>query len=212
MEILADATNVIAEGEVLQLMNMHDADAGRDGLPARDPLQDRQAVRGQRPAGRRARRRAAARSRKPAPTTASALGTAFQLIDDVLDYAGDAAEIGKNLGDDLREGKPTLPLIFAMQRGTPEERALIRHAIEQGEVERLAEIVQIVRRTGALDATREAARREADHAREQLAALPDSEAKHAAAGAVPAVGGTLVLTHPRGDASCRGRPKMCENA
>ncbi len=81
------------------------------------------------------------------------------------------------MGDDLREGKPTLPLLFAMAHGTPEESALIRQAIEQGEVERLADIVQIVRRTGAIDATREAARREADLAREQLAALPDSEAK-----------------------------------
>jgi octaprenyl-diphosphate synthase len=105
------------------------------------------------------------------------LGTAFQLVDDLLDYEGDPAALGKNVGDDLREGKPTLPLLFAMAHGTPEESALIRHAIEQGEVERLGEIVQIVRRTGAIDATREAARREADLARAQLAALPDSEAK-----------------------------------
>jgi len=106
------------------------------------------------------------------------LGTAFQLVDDLLDYEGDTTALGKNVGDDLREGKPTLPLLYAMSHGTPDESALIRHAIEQGEVERLAEIVQIVRRTGAIDATREAARREAEHARAQLAALPDSDAKN----------------------------------
>jgi octaprenyl-diphosphate synthase len=87
-----------------------------------------------------------------------ALGTAFQLVDDLLDYEGNSDELGKNVGDDLREGKPTLPLLVAMQRGTPDERQLIRSAIEHGEVERLPEIIAIVRRTGALDATREAPR------------------------------------------------------
>ena len=108
-----------------------------------------------------------------------ALGTAFQLVDDLLDYEGDTQALGKNVGDDLREGKPTLPLLIAMERGTAEERALIRHAIEQGEVERLAEIVTIVRRTGALQATREAARAEAQVARERLFALPASAAREA---------------------------------
>ena len=83
----------------------------------------------------------------------------------MLDYEGDPTQLGKNVGDDLREGKPTLPLLIAMERGTPDERALMRHAIEHGEVARLAEIVGIVRRTGALDATRDAARAEADKAR-----------------------------------------------
>ena len=107
------------------------------------------------------------------------LGTAFQLVDDLLDYEGDSGQLGKNVGDDLREGKPTLPLLIAMQRGDEPQRALIRHAIEHGEVARLAEIVQIVRSTGAIEETREAARREAEQARRSLEALPASARKEA---------------------------------
>ena len=103
-----------------------------------------------------------------------ALGTAFQLVDDLLDYEGNSAELGKNVGDDLREGKPTLPLLVAMQRGSAEQRALIRQAIEQGEVERMAEIVEIVKATGALQATREAAQAHAEQAQRCLQALPAS--------------------------------------
>jgi octaprenyl-diphosphate synthase len=108
-----------------------------------------------------------------------ALGTAFQLVDDLLDYEGNSHELGKNIGDDLREGKPTLPLLVAMERGTADERALLRHAIEEGEQQKLPEIIAIVRRTGALDATREAARAEADKARAALAHLPESPARAA---------------------------------
>ena len=97
-----------------------------------------------------------------------ALGTAFQLVDDLLDYEGQTEALGKNVGDDLREGKPTLPLLYAMQHGTADERELIRHAIEHGEVERLQDIITIVRRTGAIEATRAAARAEADRARERI--------------------------------------------
>jgi octaprenyl-diphosphate synthase len=178
LDVLADATNVIAEGEVLQLMNMHDAD-----LAVEDYLR---VIRYKTAKLFEASARlgaviadAPADIEEACANFGRSLGTAFQLIDDLLDYEGDPAALGKNVGDDLREGKPTLPLLFAMSHGTPEESALIRHAIEHGEVERLAEIVQIVRRTGAIDATREAARREADHARAQLAALPDSESKAA---------------------------------
>ena len=103
-----------------------------------------------------------------------ALGTAFQLVDDLLDYEGTTAQLGKNVGDDLREGKPTLPLLLAMERGTAPDRDLIRHAIEHGEVTRLPEIVEIVRRTGAIDATRLAARGEGDKARDALGVLPAS--------------------------------------
>jgi len=176
LEILARASRVIAEGEVLQLMNMHDAD-----LAVEDYLRViRYKTAKLFEASARLGAVIADAPREIEDACANfgrSLGTAFQLVDDLLDYEGDTASLGKNVGDDLREGKPTLPLLYAMSHGTPEEAALIRHAIEQGEVERLAEIVQIVRRTGAIDATRQAARREADHAREQLAALPDSETK-----------------------------------
>jgi octaprenyl-diphosphate synthase len=178
LEVLADATNVIAEGEVLQLMNMHDAD-----LAVEDYLRViRYKTAKLFEASARLGAVIADAPREVEDACADygrALGTAFQLIDDLLDYEGDPAALGKNVGDDLREGKPTLPLLVAMSHGTPDEAALIRHAIEHGEVERLAEIVQIVRRTGAIEATREAARREADHARACLAALPESAARDA---------------------------------
>jgi octaprenyl-diphosphate synthase len=102
------------------------------------------------------------------------LGTAFQLVDDLLDYEGATSELGKNVGDDLREGKPTLPLLIAMERGTTSERELMRYAIQHGESARLGEIVAIVRDTGALSATRDAARAEADKAQRTLDALPGS--------------------------------------
>src|SRR3954470_6989242 len=176
LDVLADATNVIAEGEVLQLMNMHDAD-----LAVEDYLRViRYKTAKLFEASARLGAVIADAPREIEDACANfgrSLGTAFQLVDDLLDYEGDPAALGKNVGDDLREGKPTLPLLFAMAHGTPDESALIRQAIEQGEVERLAEIVQIVRRTGAIDATRSAARREADHACECLRLLPESEAK-----------------------------------
>jgi octaprenyl-diphosphate synthase len=108
-----------------------------------------------------------------------ALGTAFQVIDDLLDYDGETQELGKNLGDDLREGKNTLPLIIAMQRGTLTERSLIQQAIEQGTVNGLTNIVDIVRRTGALDATRAAAMAEAERALSTLEYIPDGIYKNA---------------------------------
>ena len=178
LEVLSDATNVIAEGEVLQLMNMHDADlAIEDYLRV---IRYKTAKLFEASARLGAVIADAPRDIEDACADfGRALGTAFQLIDDLLDYEGDTAALGKNVGDDLREGKPTLPLLFAMAHGTPEESLLIRHAIEHGEVERLTEIVQIVRRTGAIDATRAAARREAEHARERLQLLPDSPCRQA---------------------------------
>ena len=163
MEILADATNVIAEGEVLQLMNMHDATlAEADYLRVirskTAKLFEASARLGAVLAG------ADARVEEACATYGQALGTAFQVIDDVLDYDGNADEMGKNLGDDLREGKATLPLIAAMQRGTRDEAATIRHAIESGGAGELEKIVAIVRNTGALEVTREAAASEAARA------------------------------------------------
>jgi octaprenyl-diphosphate synthase len=102
------------------------------------------------------------------------LGTAFQLIDDLLDYEGSTQDLGKNVGDDLREGKPTLPLLLAMQRGTPQERDLIRSAIQHGEVERLADVIDVVRRTGSIQATRDAAREQVQQAQRSLAVLGPS--------------------------------------
>jgi octaprenyl-diphosphate synthase len=107
------------------------------------------------------------------------LGTAFQLVDDLLDYEGSTSELGKNVGDDLREGKPTLPLLVAMERGSAQERELIRHAIEHGEIARLPEIVEIVRHTGAIGATRDAARAEAENARQALRLVPQSPSREA---------------------------------
>ncbi len=171
MQILSDATNVIAEGEVLQLMNMHDASL--------DEAAYLRVIRSKTAKLFEASARLGAILAGSAPAVeqacadyGQALGTAFQVIDDVLDYDGDAAEMGKNLGDDLREGKATLPLIIAMQRGSAAERGLIEQAIRQGAVEELQQIVSIVRETGALDATRQAAAAEAQRAVEAAGCLP----------------------------------------
>jgi octaprenyl-diphosphate synthase len=178
LEVLADATNIIAEGEVLQLMNMHDPDlAVADYLRV---IRFKTAKLFEASARLGAVLAGADRAVEDACADyGRSLGTAFQLVDDLLDYDGETHELGKNVGDDLREGKPTLPLLVAMERGTEAERRLIRHAIEHGENERLAEIVAIVGRTGALQATREAARSEAELACRALAALPDSPARAA---------------------------------
>jgi octaprenyl-diphosphate synthase len=171
MEILADATNVIAEGEVLQLMNMHDAALDETGYlrvirSKTAKLFEASARLGAVLAG------ADAAIETACADYGQALGTAFQVIDDVLDYDGDAHEMGKNLGDDLREGKATLPLISAMQRGTASQRELIRHAVETGGVTELDQIIAIVRDTGALEVTRDAAAAEARRAVEAARKLP----------------------------------------
>ena len=178
LEVLADATNVIAEGEVLQLMNMHDPDlAVEDYLRVirfkTAKLFEASARLGAVLAG------ADHELEEACADFGRSLGTAFQLVDDLLDYEGHSDELGKNVGDDLREGKPTLPLLVAMERAGPADRALIRHAIEHGELQKLPEILTIVRATGALDATREAAEREADKARAVLQSLPASRARNA---------------------------------
>lgn len=178
MQTLAEATNVIAEGEVQQLMNMHDA-----GLSEEDYLQ---VIRSKTAKLFEASARISALLSGASPETEAccaeygqALGTAFQVIDDVLDYDGDVAEMGKNLGDDLREGKVTLPLIVAMQRGSQTERDLLRDAIENGGAEKMTEIIAIVQRTGALDATRHLAACEAQRAMDALAFIADNEYRSA---------------------------------
>ena len=115
-------------------------------------------------------------------TYGQALGTAFQVIDDVLDYEGNASEMGKNLGDDLREGKATLPLILAMQRGTPSQRELIQKAIETGSVDQLNSVIAIVRETGALEGSRQAAMAEAQRAIDAIQILPAGSYKDALVG------------------------------
>jgi octaprenyl-diphosphate synthase len=173
MEILADATNVIAEGEVLQLMNMHDAALDEAGYlrvirSKTAKLFEASARLGAVLAG------AAPAVEQACAEYGQALGTAFQVIDDVLDYDGKAGEMGKNLGDDLREGKATLPLIAAMQRGTASQREIIRNAIETGAVAELDQIIDIVKDTGALEVTRAAAAVEAGRAVEAARQLPDN--------------------------------------
>jgi octaprenyl-diphosphate synthase len=178
MQTLADATNVIAEGEVLQLMNMHDASLDEEGYLR--VIRSKTAKLFEASA-----RLGAILACSPAATEdacaqyGQALGTAFQVIDDVLDYDGNAAEMGKNLGDDLREGKATLPLILAMQLGSDTQRQTVREAIETGSVERLADIVTIVRETGALEATRNAAASEAQRAIDAAMQLPDNTHRQA---------------------------------
>ncbi|MCE1250411.1 MAG: polyprenyl synthetase family protein [Comamonadaceae bacterium] len=171
MEILSAATNVIAEGEVMQLINMHDASLDEEGYlrvirSKTAQLFEASAQLGAILAGSSPAVEAAC------ATYGQALGTAFQIIDDVLDYAGNSAEMGKNIGDDLREGKATLPLIAAMQRGTPEQAAIVRQAIEQGSTESLDTVVTIVKETGALQVARAAAEAEAKRAIEALEHLP----------------------------------------
>ncbi len=178
MQVLADATNVIAEGEVLQLMNMHDASLDEEGYlrvirSKTAKLFEASARLGAILGGH------TAVVEEACATYGQALGTAFQVIDDVLDYDGNTAEMGKNLGDDLREGKATLPLILAMQKGTPEQSQTIREAIENGSVEQLSQIVAIVRSTGALQGTREAAAAEAQRAIDAALRLPDNTYRQA---------------------------------
>jgi octaprenyl-diphosphate synthase len=184
MKILADATNIISEGEVLQLMNCNDPDTteasyfdviyGKTGklfeaatqlgaVLAEQPQQVEDAL--------------AAYGRH--------LGTAFQLVDDLLDYTADSETMGKQAGDDLAEGKPTLPLLYAMWHGNDEEAAMIRLAIEQGDGrDQLQQVLTAMQRTGALEYTRNRALKEAELAQQQLAHLPESpyrEALHALA-------------------------------
>lgn len=174
MEIMADTTNMIAEGEVLQLLNTHDpatteerylevirrktaklfeAAAQLGAVLAKRPVADEQAL----------------------ARYGLHLGNAFQLIDDLLDYDGDSDELGKHVGNDLTEGKPTLPLIYAMRHGSPEQAALIREAIEQGHTDSLADITAAIRDTGALGYTRSRALAESDAALEALSRFPESE-------------------------------------
>ena len=174
MRVLAEATNTIAGGEVLQLMGSHD--------PAVDEARYLEVIR------RKTAKLFEASARlggvlaeSPASLEAGLadygmhVGTAFQLIDDVLDYSGDAASIGKSLGDDLAEGKPTLPLIYAMRCGSARQAEVVRKAIRDGGRDDFGPVLEAIRACGALDYAREAAGREALSAKRAIEALPESE-------------------------------------
>ena len=178
MQILSHTTNVIAEGEVLQLLNCNDADtteasylevihhktaklfeaAGRLGAVINQSSVDiEQAM----------------------ADYAMHLGSAFQLVDDLLDYSESSESIGKNIGDDLAEGKPTLPLIFAMANGSKQQASTVREAIEQGQRDKIEEIITIIKDTGAIDYTAQAAKKEVEQAKEALSIISDSPYKQA---------------------------------
>jgi len=174
MGVLAEATNVIAEGEVLQLMNCNDADVDVESYLRvirykTAKLFEAAARLGGILGG------ASAEVEDGLARYGMHLGTAFQLIDDVLDYSGVEGETGKHVGDDLAEGKPTLPLIHVMKNGTPEQAALVRQAIEQGGLDELSAILAAIEETGALAETRRRAESEIDAAKQAIASLPASQ-------------------------------------
>jgi octaprenyl-diphosphate synthase len=176
MHVLADATNVIAEGEVLQLLNMHDPDITEERYlqvirSKTAKLFEAAAQLGALIAG------ASDGEIDTAAEYGRSLGTAFQLIDDVLDYSGNATDIGKNVGDDLREGKPTLPLIYLMQHGTPEQRDLVRRCIEHGDEQHFDEILLAITTSGALEYARQQAQKAAHLAIASLVGVPNSQFK-----------------------------------
>ncbi|HJV83586.1 octaprenyl diphosphate synthase [Noviherbaspirillum sp.] len=176
MQILADATNVIAEGEVLQLLNMHDPDVTEERYlqvirSKTAKLFEAAAQLGALIAG------APDAAIDAAAEYGRSLGTAFQLIDDVLDYSGNASDIGKNVGDDLREGKPTLPLIYLMQNGTAEQRQLVRTCIENGDEQHFDEILAAITGSGALDYTKREAEKAAQRAAASISQLTHSQFK-----------------------------------
>lgn len=178
LDILADATNVIAEGEVLQLLNMHDPDVDVERYMQvirfkTAKLFEAAARIGAVLAG------STAEMQDAMAHAGRSIGTAFQLIDDLLDYDGDPAALGKNIGDDLREGKPTLPLIIAMQRANAADRALIEQAIREGDAGAIESVMRIVHGSGAMDAVREAALAELQTAQAHISTLPVGTAREA---------------------------------
>ena len=179
MDILSDATNIIAEGEGLQLMNCNDPDTTEDSYMKVIYCKTAKLF--------EAATRLAAVIAKQDDVTELAmlnygkhLGTAFQLVDDIMDYTADAQEMGKNVGDDLAEGKPTLPLLYAMKHANEQQSLMIRNAIEHGDgMDNLDDILAAMKQTGALVYTQKKAEEEADKAISAIAILPESEYKQA---------------------------------
>ena len=178
MQILANATNVIAEGEVLQLSKVRDANT--DEATYMEVIRSKTAMLFE-AASHSAAVLAGAKADQVEALRefGDALGIAFQLMDDLLDYSGDAAEMGKNVGDDLAEGKPTLPLIYTMRHGTEEQAALVRQAIQKGGTDDITPIRGAVTASGALDYTARLAQQHADRAIALLDTLPASEYRDA---------------------------------
>lgn len=179
MKILSDATNIVAEGEVLQLMNCNDPDTTESSYMEVIYCKTAKLFEA-------ATQLAAVVSHQPDNIEKAMqeygkhLGTAFQLVDDIMDYTADAKAMGKNVGDDLAEGKPTLPLLYAMEKGNESQRQLIRDAIEHcNGMEHLEEILTIMKETGSLAYTQQKAEKEADLAIQSLAIIPDSPYKQA---------------------------------
>ena len=180
MDILADATNVIAEGEVLQLLNVHDPDVTEARYMQVIHYKTARLFEAS------AQLSAVMSACTPEQENACAaygrhLGAAFQLADDILDYAGDTAVLGKNVGDDLREGKPTLPLIYVLEHGSDSEKAMVKAAIENGGIDQthpdFNTVLTAITSGGALEYTRQLAQREVTAAKDALAFLPESEYK-----------------------------------
>jgi len=178
MDLLANTTNTIAQGEVLQLLNINEPDTTEENYHQViynktaclfeaackiGPIMTDSPEKGAEGLGEYGKH----------------LGIAFQLVDDALDYEADSNELGKNVGDDLAEGKPTLPLIYAMQKGSQQQRELIRSAIEQGGLDKIGEITQAIKQTGALAYTHRQAIEHAETAKDSISDLPDSRAKQA---------------------------------
>ncbi|MBB5192483.1 octaprenyl-diphosphate synthase [Silvimonas terrae] len=178
MEVLAEATNIIAEGEVLQLMNIGNVDIDEAGYLRVIQYKTAKLFEA-------ASRLGAILADADTATEAAFarygmhLGTAFQIIDDVLDYSGHTEEIGKNLGDDLAEGKPTLPLIYVMRNGSPEHATAVREALTHASRDRFDDVSRAIHATGALDYARKIATAESERAKAELEGVPDSPARRA---------------------------------
>ena len=181
MQILSDATNTIAEGEVLQLLNMHDPEVNEESYLQVIRYKTAKLFEASSELGA-ILAKASDAEREQAAAFGRHIGTAFQLMDDLLDYTASAAQMGKNAGDDLREGKPTLPLIYLLENGSAEERLLVRAAIEQNQdlpEDIFEQILLAVQNSGALNFTQAAAQYEAKLALDCIAAFPKNEATDA---------------------------------
>lgn len=178
MEVLSNATNVIAEGEVLQLLNVHNADITDEDYLKVIHYKTAKLFEAATQLGAIISK-ASSDDETALSLYGMHLGTAFQLVDDILDLSGNSDEIGKNLGDDLAEGKPTLPLLYAMRNSSTEQSQLIRNAIEQGGLEHLPQVIEAVRNSGALAHVKKLAEIEAEKCCQAIAHFPESRFKQA---------------------------------